>query len=211
MKAANEERAKNSRLEDTAISVEQPILSTAPSQGHRKWAAPFDETDEPSKRRRVCFSNGTKGPRCGQTGWCLGDYMGGDWMVTDFSIRRVGDYPQDESIAHPHVLAACEAADILKARLFCIILEAWPKVQGRVNFDDEQKNPQPGVKELFDVVFRGGHSYQLRIWFRAPYTSEKFEKQCLSFFTRYFEQRKTPHNDLYDADGVRIADNRSST
>lgn len=151
------------------------------------------------------FSNGIEGPGYSQTGWCLGDYIEGDWMVTDFKVHRVADCPENGEICHPNVLAACNT-DEEKARLICISLEAWPKILGHFDPKDRPKIPKPGVKKLFGAVFTGRHPYELRIWFRAPYDLERFEKQCLSFFTRYFEHRRPPHDDLYDADDVCFED-----
>lgn len=142
-----------------------------------------------------------------QTGWCLGDYIEGDWMVTDFNIHRVADCPEDESkeIRRPDVLAACKT-DEEKARLICISLEAWPKILGPWKTANLQSNPKPDVKKFFSNVFTGRRPYRLCIWFVAPEDLEGFEKRCLSFFTRYFEQRSLPHDDLYDVDGVYFAD-----
>ncbi|KAF6231986.1 hypothetical protein HO173_009823 [Letharia columbiana] len=151
------------------------------------------------------FSNGIEGPEYSQTGWCLGDYIEGDWMVTNFKVHRVADCPDNGEICHPNVLAACNT-DEEKARLICISLEAWPKILGHFNPKDRPEIRKPDVKKLFGAVFTGRHPYELRIWFRAPYNLERFEKQCLSFFTRYFEQRRPPHEDLYDADDVCFED-----
>ena len=136
------------------------------------------------------FSSGIIGPRCGQTGWCLDDYIEVDRMVTDFTIHRVAEFPGNGRICHRAVLAACETNDE-SARLVCISLEAWPKILGHFNRDDQRKNPKLGVEKLFSAVFTGRHPYQLRTWFRAPYNLDKFDLQAvplgLSFFTRYFE------------------------
>lgn len=154
------------------------------------------------------FSNGLLGPQCGQTGWCLGDYIENGWMVTDFKIHRVADCPENENqgIRHRDVLAACKTDEDM-ARLICISLEAWPKILGLWRTKDlRRNNPKPGVNKFFSNVFTGRHPYQSRIWFLAPDDLKGFEKKCLSFFTRYFEQRRVPHYGLYDADDVCFAD-----
>lgn len=137
------------------------------------------------------FSDGKAGPRRGRTRWCLSDYIGPDWMVTDFKIHRVADCANDRRISHNKILAACKT-DEEKTRLICISLEASPKISGNFNGYGRCKNPHLGVKELHSAVFKGQRPYHLFIWFLGPNDLETFEKQCLSYFTRYFEKRKLP-------------------
>lgn len=99
-------------------------------------------------------------------------------------------------ICHPKILKACQT-DEEKARLICISLVAWPKLRG--HFDE-------CVLEPFSAIFTGSHPYDLRIWFLAPDNVERFEKQCLSFFTRYFELRTSPHSELQEAHNVSLVD-----
>ena len=147
------------------------------------------------------FSNGINGPQSAQTGWCLGDWITPDWMVTDFKVHRVADCADKGRIRHSDVLGLCKT-DEEKARLICISLEAWPKILGHFDRNNRWKNPQPGVKKLFSAVFTGRRPYHLRIWFLAPDDLEKFERQCLSIFTLFFQQRKANHYGICDAHGV---------
>ena len=151
---------------------------------------------------------GDVGPQCGLTGWSLGEYIEHDWMVTDFKIHRVVDCPDNGNICRHDVLAACQT-DRDRTRLICISLEAWPKIIGHFNGDDRWTNLNPVPKKLVSAVFTGRHPYHLRIWFRAPYDTEKFNKQCLSFFTRFFERRKAPLNDCF-ADSLEAQEAASS-
>ena len=174
----------------------------------KEWA--FQLTFDAGRRRiptmnMSIFSNGIAGPQRGRTAWCLGDYIEGDWMVTDFKIHRVADRARDRRIAHNKILAACKT-DEDWARLVCISLEAWPKILGHFSGYGRCRNPNEGVKELFSAVFEGRRPYHLFIWFLAPDNLEAFERQCLSYFTRYFEQRKLPHEDFHDADDVSFAE-----
>lgn len=137
------------------------------------------------------FSNGIAGPRRGRTRWCLSDYIDDDWIVTDFKIHRVADCANERRISHNKILAACKT-DEEKTRLICISLEASPKISGNFSGYGRCKNPHEGVKELHSAVFKGQRPYHLFIWFLAPDDLETFEKQCLSYFTRYFEKRKLP-------------------
>ena len=132
------------------------------------------------------FSNGIKGSQSAQTGWCLGEWMAHDWMVTDFKVHRVADCAEKGQIGHPYVLGLCKT-DEEKARLICISLKAWPKILGHFDRKNRWKNPQPGVKKLFSAVLTGRRPYHLRIWFLAPDDLEKFENQCLSIFTLFFQ------------------------
>ena len=147
------------------------------------------------------FSNGIKGPQSAQTGWCLGDWLSPDWMVTDFKVHRVADCAEKSQIRHPYVLGRCKT-DAEKARLICISLKAWPKILGHFDQNNRWKNPQPGVKKLFSAVLTGRHAYHLRIWFLAPNDLESFERQCLSIFTLFFQQRKPNYDGIRDAHGV---------
>ena len=147
------------------------------------------------------FSDGIKGPQSAQTGWCLGDWMAPDWMVTDFKVHRVADCAEKSQICHPYVLGLCKS-DAEKARLICISLKAWPKILGHFDRDNRWKNPQPGVKKLFSAVLTGRRPYHLRIWFLAPEDLESFERQCLSIFTLFFQQRKPNYYGICDAHGV---------
>ena len=147
------------------------------------------------------FSNGIKGPQSAQTGWCLGEWMAQDWMVTDFKVHRVADCAEEGKIRHPYILGLCKT-DEEKARLVCISLTAWPKILGHFDRNNRWKNPQPGVKKLFSAVLTGRRPYHLRIWFLAPNDLETFEKQCLSIFTLFFQQRKLPSYGICDAHGV---------
>ena len=93
----------------------------------KEWA--FELTLDVGQRQiptmtMKCFSNGTEGPQCGETQWRLGDYVVNDWIVPVFKISHVWNYLEDESIAHPLVLAACETSGLSKDRLYCIILES---------------------------------------------------------------------------------------
>ena len=130
-------------------------------------------------------------------------------MVTDFKIHRVADYARDKNISHNKILTACKT-DEEKTRLICISLEAWPKILGHSSGYGKCRKPHQGVKELYSGVFQGRRPYHLFIKFLAPMDLEIFEKQCLSYFTRYFERRKLPHDDLCDADGVSFADDLHS-
>ena len=148
------------------------------------------------------FSNGIEGPQSAQIGWCLGEWLVNDWMVTDFKVHRVADCAENGRIRHSHVLGLCKT-DEEKARLICISLKAWPKVLGHFDRNDQwKKNPQPGVKKLFSTVLTGRHPYHLRIWFLAPGKLDTFERQCLSIFTLFFQQRKPPYYGIVDANGV---------
>ena len=163
--------------------------------------------DFPAHFSTQFFSDGLLGPFCGQTGWCLRDYFEEDWMVTDFKIHRGADSPADSNQKirqRDRLIAAC-MADEEKARLICINLEAWPKKIGAWMTAD-QENVRSGVKKFFAKACTGHQPYQLRIWFVAPEDMEGFEKHCLSFFTRYFEQRNVHHDDLYDVDGISFTD-----
>lgn len=147
------------------------------------------------------FSNGIGEPQSAQTGWCLGEWLVNDWMVTDFKVHRVTDCAENGRIRHSDVLGLCKT-DEEKARLICISLEAWPKILGHFDRNNQWKNPQPGVKRLFSTVFTGRRPYHMRIWFIAPGNLENFERQCLSIFTLFFQQRKPPHYGIVDANGV---------
>lgn len=129
------------------------------------------------------FSSGVTGQQSAQTGWRLSDYMEDEWMVLDFSIHRVSG-SSNRRICHRRILEACQT-DEEKARCICIRLEAWPKLLG--HFDDR-------AEEDFAAIFTGRHPYQLHIWFLAPDDVETFEKQCLSFFTHFFEHRDSVHS-----------------
>ena len=137
------------------------------------------------------FSTGVAGPQRGQIGWCLGHHIERDWMVTDFKIQRVADCAGDRSISHNKILTACKTNEE-KTRLVCISLDALPKISGDFSGYARCKKPHQGVKELHSAVFNGRRPYHLYIWFLAPVDLETFEKQCLSDFTRFFEQRKLP-------------------
>ncbi len=154
------------------------------------------------------FPWGMIGQQSAQTGWCLREWMEGDWMVTDFKIHHVADCAEDGEIRHRDILAACEN-DQQRARLVCISLEAWPKIQGRLGKRDGRKNPQPGTEEFFSTVLTGRHRYQLRIWFLAPFNVGRFNSQCLSFFTGYFEHRESLHS-YRDANGVSFEEHLKS-
>ena len=147
------------------------------------------------------FSNGIKGPQSAQTGWCLGEWMAHDWMVTDYKVHRVADCAEKGQIRHPYVLGLCKT-DEEKARLVCISLKAWPKILGHFDSKNRWKNPQPGVKKLFSAVLTGRRPYHLRIWLLAPDDLETFERQCLSIFTLFFHQRKPNYYGICDANGV---------
>ena len=147
------------------------------------------------------FPKGIKKPQSAQTGWCLGDWMEGSWMVTDFKVHRVADCAEHGEIRHREILAACKTEEE-KARLICISLEAWPKIRGHFDRDNQWKDPQPGTKELFSAVLTGRHPYHLRIWFVAPDDLETFEKQCLSVFTLFSQRRKPPYDGICDPRGV---------
>ena len=147
------------------------------------------------------FSNGIKGPQSAQTGWCLGEWMAHDWMVTDYKVHRVADCAEKGQIRHPYVLGLCKT-DEEKARLVCISLKAWPKILGHFDSQNRWKNPRPGVKKLFSAVLTGRRPYHLRIWFLAPDDLETFERQCLSIFTLFFHQRKPNYYGICDAHGV---------
>ena len=147
------------------------------------------------------FSNGIKEPQSAQTGWCLGEWMESDWMVTDFKVHRVADCAESSRIRHHHVLGLCKTEEE-KARLICISLEAWPKILGHFNRDNRWKNPQPGVKKLFSAVLTGRRPYHLRIWFLAPGNLEDFERRCLSIFTLWFQQRKPHYDGIRDVNGI---------
>ncbi len=151
---------------------------------------------------------GDIGPQRGETGWYLGKYVKGDWMVTDFKIHRVLDCPDNRSICRHDVLAAYQTNQD-RSRLICISLEAWPMIIGHFNRDDQWTNLNPVLKKLVSVL-TGRHHYQLRIWFRAPYDTEKFNKQCLSFFTRVFERREASNDDCF-ADSLEAQEAASST
>lgn len=129
------------------------------------------------------FSSGVKGPQRAQTGWRLSGYMEDEWMVLDFSIHRVSD-SNNRRIHYHRILEACQTDEEM-ARCMCIELEAWPKQLG--HFD----NP---AKKDFAAIFTGRHPYQLHIRFLAPDDVETFEKQCLSFFTHFFEHRESVHS-----------------
>lgn len=107
-----------------------------------------------ARRRRIptmapsFFSDGIEGPRCGQTGWCLGDYIERDWMVTDIKIDGVADCSEDGKINHRRILAACNTNEE-KTRLICISPKAWPKIPGHFSQKDLRKEPRPAVKKLF--------------------------------------------------------------
>ena len=143
------------------------------------------------------FSKGTEGPQSAETEWCLDDRFKGDWMITDFDIHKVADCFKNGKIHHRDILAACNDNE-QRGRLICISLEGWPKILGHFNEGDLWRNPQPGVEELVSAVLNGRHLYRLRIWFLAPYEIEKFNRQCLSVFTRFLERRKQPVEDIYD-------------
>ena len=147
------------------------------------------------------FSNGIEGPQSAQTGWCLGEWLVNDWIVTAFKVHRVADCAGNGRIRHSHVLGLCKT-DEEKSRLICISLEAWPKILGHFDHYNRWKDPQPRVKTLFSVVFTGRRPYHMRIWFIAPGNLENFEKQCLSIFTLFFQQRKPPYYGIVDANGV---------
>ena len=147
------------------------------------------------------FSDGIKARASAQTGWCLGEWMKDDWMVTDFKVYRVADCAENGKIRHRDILAACKT-DEEKARLTCISLEAWPKILGHFDRNNRWKNPQPGVKNLFSAVLTGRHAYHLRIWFLAPGDFETMEKQSLSIFNLFFHRRKPTYDGIRDANGV---------
>ena len=147
------------------------------------------------------FPEGIQGPQSAETGWCLGEWIKPDWMVTDFKVHRVADCAENGKICHSKVVGLCNNEEE-RARLVCISLEAWPKILGHFDRKNRWKNPQPGVKKLFSAMFTGRHPYHLRMWFIAPHDFERFEKQCLSIFTLFFQQRKPSYDGIRDANGV---------
>lgn len=178
------------------IQANDAALIGSFDKNERNWAFQLTlDAGRPDVGRRCSpdmtmeiFSKGIHGPQCGQTEWCLADYIRNDWMVLDLKIHHLADCAEGDGIRHRDVVAACKTKEE-RARLVCISLEAWPKILGHFNMGEK---PQPGVEELFSAVFTGRHPYQLRIWFIAPYKVEKFEKQCLSAYKRCFEQRQLP-------------------
>ena len=172
------------------------------TKGTNDWAFQLDADLKRSPTLIMdFFSQGVEGPHDAQTEWCLNDNIRNEWMVTDFKVQRVADCAEKGQIRHPYVLGLCKA-DEEKARLVCISLEAWPKILGHFDRRNRWNNPQPGVKKLLSAVLTGRRPYHLRIWFLAPNGLEKFEKQCLSIFTLFFQQRKPPSYGICDAHGV---------
>lgn len=146
------------------------------------------------------FSDGIEAKSKAQTGWCLGEWMKDDWMVTDFKVYRVADCAVNSKIRHRDILAACNTEEE-RARLTCISLEAWPKILGHFDSKNRWKNPQPGAQKLFSAVLTGRHAYRLRIWFLAPVDFETMDKQCLSIFNLFFHRRKPAYDGIRDANG----------
>ena len=208
-----EERKKKLRQGNSSMLVGKPINSTAPSQGPRKRTAPFDGAKDSLKRRRMeplprsrsgeqpvaapstVPDSEAEGPEVATKGKPSAPALLVPEAPILATIHRVADYPRDRRIDHARILAACKTEEE-KARLICISLDAWPKILGHFSGYAQRRNPDRRVKELHTAVFNGRRPYHMFIWFVAPNDFETFEKQCLSFFTRYFEQRRLPHADF---------------
>lgn len=165
-------------------------LTLNPADAERRWV--------PTMTMKF-FCNGVKGRQSAQTRWSLREWMEDDYMVTGFKIHRVADCAENGSIRHHDILAACKTDDAF-SRLICIDLEAWPKILNHFDMCDTWDTE---VKELLSAVLTGRRPHHLRIWFLAPYRVGRFNKKCLSFFTRYFGRRDLLQGGVYrNASGV---------
>lgn len=138
------------------------------------------------------------GPDFASNAWDMESIMTGQWAMTDVVTGYGIVNGADVRMSNELVLAACSDKD--KSNLMYMRFKSWPHVRGFYE-KGAFKDLSLAIKHSMASMFGKLGSYQLEIWFIAPFNATMFRRHCLRYFTDSLAHRQRPLDQWQDLNG----------